>query len=110
MANYLQGIKIASYGIGTTLYVTAGALIIGLFIGLFMALGKMSKTRLLRWPASVYVEVIRGTPLFVQVLILAYGVPQILSAASHGAIKFNWNPIVLVGILACGLNSAAYLA
>lgn len=110
MANYLQGIKIASYGIGTTLYVTAGALLIGLIIGLIMALGKMSKTRILRWPASVYVEIIRGTPLFVQVLILAYGVPQIISAASHGALKFNWHPIVLVGILACGLNSAAYLA
>ena len=36
MADYLQGIKIAAYGIGTTLYVTAGALIIGLVIGLIM--------------------------------------------------------------------------
>ena len=62
MADYLQGIKIAAYGIGTTLYVTAGALIIGLVIGLIMALGKMSQHKVLKWPASVYVEIIRGTP------------------------------------------------
>ncbi len=110
MADYLQGIKIAAFGIGTTLYVTAGALIIGLVIGLVMALGKMSKHKILRWPASVYVEIIRGTPLFVQVLILAYGVPQVINSMSGGSISFKWEPIVIVGIIACGLNSGAYLA
>lgn len=108
MADYLQGIKIAAFGIGTTLYVTAGALIIGLIIGLVMALGKLSSHRILRWPAATYVEIIRGTPLFVQVLILAYGVPQIMSSVF--GVRFNWDPIVIVGILACGLNSGAYLA
>ena len=110
MADYLQGIKIASYGIGTTLYVTAGALIIGLVIGLIMALGKMSQHKVLKWPASVYVEIIRGTPLFVQVLILAYGVPQMINSMSGGSVSFTWKPIVIVGIIACGLNSGAYLA
>lgn len=110
MADYLQGIKIAAYGIGTTLYVTAGALIIGLVIGLIMALGKMSQYKVLKWPASVYVEIIRGTPLFVQVLILAYGVPQMINSMSGGSVSFTWKPIVIVGIIACGLNSGAYLA
>ncbi len=110
MADYLQGIKIAAYGIGTTLYVTAGALIIGLVIGLIMALGKMSQHKVLKWPASVYVEIIRGTPLFVQVLILAYGVPQMINSMSGGSVSFTWKPIVIVGIIACGLNSGAYLA
>ena len=110
MADYLQGIKIAAYGIGTTLYVTAGALIIGLVIGLIMVLGKMSQHKVLKWPASVYVEIIRGTPLFVQVLILAYGVPQMINSMSGGSVSFTWKPIVIVGIIACGLNSGAYLA
>lgn len=110
MEYYLKGIQIAFFGIGTTLYVTAGALVIGLIIGLVMALGKMSNKKILRWPASIYVEIIRGTPLFVQVLILAYGVPQIVNALAHGAFTFKWDPIVIVGILACGFNSGAYLA
>ena len=110
MADYLEGIKTAAFGIGTTLYVTAGALIIGLVIGLVMALGKLSGRKLFRWPASIYVEIIRGTPLFVQVLIMAYGIPQVVNSLSGGKVSFNWDPIVIVGILACGLNSGAYLA
>ncbi len=110
MADYLQGIRIAALGLGTTLMVTAGALVIGIVIGLIMALGKMSKHRALRWPANIYVEIIRGTPLFVQVLIFAYGIPYLIKQVSGGAIRFNWEPIIIVGVLACGLNSGAYLA
>ena len=110
MADYMHGIKVAAMGVGTTLAVTAGALIIGIVIGLIMALGKMSKNRVLRWPANVYVEIIRGTPLFVQILILAYGVPYAVNQLSGGSVRFNWDPIIIVGVLACGFNSGAYLA
>lgn len=110
MADYIQGIKIAAMGVGTTLAVTAGALIIGIVIGLVMALGKMSKHKALRWPANIYVEIIRGTPLFVQILILAYGVPYAVNQLSGGSMRFNWDPIIIVGVLACGFNSGAYLA
>ena len=110
LALYGKGISIAFQGIGMTLGVTAGAIILGMVIGLVMALGKMSKHKIARWPASVYVEIIRGTPLFVQILILAYGVPYLVSTLSGGAMRFNWTPIFLVGILACGFNSGAYLA
>ena len=59
---------------------------------------------------NVFVEVVRGTPLFVQVLIFAYGIPYFVQVMSGGTVRFNWHPIVIVGILACGLNSAAYQA
>ncbi|MCI8285534.1 MAG: amino acid ABC transporter permease [Firmicutes bacterium] len=110
MADYIEGIRVAAYGLGTTLTVTAGALIIGLVIGLLIALGKMSKFKILRWPASVYVEIVRGTPLFVQILILAYGLPYLIKDITNGAVTFNWSPIVIAGVIACGLNSGAYLA
>ena len=51
---------------------------------------------------------LRGTPLLVQVLILAYGVPQIISAAT--GVQFNWGNFILVGFIACGINSSAYMA
>ena len=110
LALYGKGVSIAFGGIGMTLGVTAGAIVIGMVIGLIMALGKMSKHKIARWPASIYVEIIRGTPLFVQILILAYGVPYLVNTLSDGAMRFNWNPIFMVGILACGFNSGAYLA
>ena len=110
LAPYGKGIAVAFGGIGMTLGVTAGALVLGMVIGLIMALGKLSKYKIARWPASIYVEIIRGTPLFVQVLILAYGVPYLVSTLSDGAMRFNWEPIYIVGILACGFNGGAYLA
>ena len=105
LAPYGEGIVTALHGIGMTLGVTAGAIILGMVIGLIMALGKLSKFKIARWPASVYVEIIRGTPLFVQVLILAYGVPYLVSTISDGTVRFNWQPLDLVGILACCVNS-----
>lgn len=110
MTDYIHGIKVAALGLSTTLLVTAGALIIGIVVGLVMALGKMSKHKALRWPANIYVEIVRGTPLFVQILIFAYGIPYAVNQLSGGAVKFNWEPIIIVGVLACGLNSGAYLA
>lgn len=114
IGRYQDGLAAAFSGIGTTLYVTGGALVIGVFLGLIMALAKMSKYRILRWIANIYIEIIRGTPLFVQMLILAYGVPTlisgIVSSLTGAPFQFNWNPIVIVGVIACGINSGAYQA
>ena len=55
LALYGKGVSIAFGGIGMTLGVTAGAIVIGMVIGLIMALGKMSKHKIARWPASIYV-------------------------------------------------------
>ncbi len=108
--DYLTGIVTAAHGIGMTLYVTLLAILLGLVIGLIMALARLSKYLIPRIIANVYIEVVRGTPLFVQILIFAYGVPYLISQLSGGSMRFNWQPIVIVGVLACGMNSGAYLA
>ena len=46
--------------------------------------------------------------LLVQVLILGYGVPQLVRAIT--GMQFNWEPLILVGFIACGVNSSAYMA
>ena len=108
--DYLTGIATAAHGIGMTLYVTLLAILLGIVIGLVMALARLSSNLILKVIANVYIEVVRGTPLFVQILILAYGVPYLVSQVSGGSVRFNWEPIVIVGVLACGMNSGAYLA
>ena len=40
-----------------------------------LAFMKMAKTRWLRWPATLYVDVVRGTPLFLQILLVFFGLP-----------------------------------
>ena len=108
MADYLHGIAVAAQGVPTTLIISLVAVLAGLIIGLFIAIAKMSKHRILRGIATAYVDVLRGTPLMVQVLILAYGLPQLLK--SNFGIQFNWTHFIIVGFIACGINSSAYMA
>lgn len=107
MGNYIDGIKIAYSGLGVTLQITIVAVLLGVSLGLIVAVCKMSKNLILRTIASVYVEILRGTPLIVQALIIYNGVPMILQA-HH--ISFKWEYPVIAGMLACGINSSAYVA
>lgn len=55
--------------------------------------------RFLSWFAKLYIDLIRGTPLLLQVLIINFGI--------FGTIRIDK---VIIGVIACGLNSAAYVA
>lgn len=108
IAGYLQGIAVAARGVPTTLAISLVAVIGGLVLGLVAALAKRSKHKVLRFIATVYIDVLRGTPLLVQVLILAYGVPQLIQNVFD--VQFNWTQMIVVGFIACGVNSSAYMA
>lgn len=104
---YLKGFLVALEGVPATVGVTLIAMITGVILGLFLALMKMARSKVLSGIASVYIEIIRGTPLIVQALILAYGLPQVLQA---NGVNFKWPYLVIPAIIVCGLNSAAYVA
>lgn len=108
MQEYLQGVIVAARGIPTTLLISLVAVLMGLLIGLLVAMAKMSRFKALRGIATVYVDILRGTPLLVQVLILAYGVPQVINELF--GISFHWEIKILIGFIACGINSSAYMA
>ena len=79
-------------GFGYTLYVSVLATGIGLCLGLLVALGRISHLRLLRWVTGGYVEVMRGTPLLIQVFIVYYALPDLgirLSAIASGVIAMS---------------------
>ncbi|WP_088815429.1 ABC transporter permease subunit [Listeria goaensis] len=92
-----------SYFVKGTLYTIALAAIgvfFGAIFGAFLALLKLAKTRWLRWPATWYIEFVRGTPLLVQIFIVFFGTQVFglnLSAFASGCIALS-------------LNSAAYVA
>ncbi len=77
-----------------------GAMALALVLGLLVALARISKSRVLRGIALVYVEVMRGTPLLVQLVYIFFVLP---------AIGVNIDPVP-AGILGLGLNYAAYLS
>ena len=108
MQEYLQGVIVAAKGAPTTLMISLVAVFIGLILGLLVAMAKMSRFKILRGIATIYVDILRGTPLLVQVLILAYGIPQIIS--EWFGVSFHWEIKILIGFIACGVNSSAYMA
>jgi L-cystine transport system permease protein len=56
-----------------TLSLSLVTMAIGLILGLFTAVARMSGNVVFRWPARAYISVIRGTPLLVQLFILYFG-------------------------------------
>lgn len=107
MKYYITGFLVALQGVPVTVAVSIAAVLIGVLFGFVLALMKMSTHRYLTAPAGVYIEIIRGTPMLVQALILAYGLPQILQSIG---IDFKWPYLIIPAVIVCGCNSAAYVA
>ncbi|MBB3130130.1 cystine transport system permease protein [Paenibacillus rhizosphaerae] len=59
-----------------TLLITIVSMFFGLFIGLFTAIARLKGNRLVAGIARVYVSIIRGTPIIVQIFIIYYGLPD----------------------------------
>ncbi|CAH0533212.1 Arginine transport system permease protein ArtQ [Vibrio stylophorae] len=95
----LVGIYLILNGLKVTLIVTFFAMVIGSVLGVMTTLMKMSSKWYLRWPAHLYVSVIRGTPVVVQLVILYF-----IVLASMDVDK------ITAAIIAFGLNSGAYIS
>jgi cystine transport system permease protein len=87
-------------GAGTTLIFALASMVGGMALGFPVAVMRMSPWAALRWPATLYVSVMRGTPLLVQIFVIYYGLPTI-------GIEFT---PVTAGVLALSLNAGAYLS
>lgn len=88
-------------GIGITLQIVIFATIIGVVLGILLALCKIGTIWPLKWFAEFYTSIFRGTPLVLQLMIMYYAMPQILG--------FNIE-VMPAAIIAFGLNSAAYIS
>lgn len=94
-------------GSGIAVLVVICAELMGTIIGLALALCRLSDRRWLSLPAMIYVDLIRGTPMLVQILFVYFGLPNLVSNITGGS--FNIPPL-LAGIVALGLNSGAYVS
>ncbi|MBN2651919.1 MAG: amino acid ABC transporter permease [Spirochaetales bacterium] len=94
-----MGIIFLLRGLGTTLTVTFAALIIGMVLGIGLALMKLSSHKLIKTPAVIYISIIRGTPAVVQLMIIYF-----IIFASVNIDK------TVIGCIAFGINSSAYIA
>lgn len=96
-------------GTRVTIVVSLLASLLGLVCGTLMALMKKCKIAPLRWIASLYVEIVRGTPVLVQISMVYYGLPMIGVSFPNmeiGGVTFDR---LFAGILALAINSTAYI-
>jgi polar amino acid transport system permease protein len=75
-STFLESYPVFFKGMLLTLQVTAVSILIAIFIGLFFALLKISKVKVLEAIANVYIYIVRGTPLIVQIFIFYFGLSE----------------------------------
>ena len=90
-------------GAGITISLTVLSASAGLFLSVFLALGKISKNNLISKPCAFYIFFFRGTPLLMQLLFIYYVLPSLLPALTI-------NNRFYAAFIAFSLNSAAYCA
>ena len=96
-----HSLPLLGQGALVTIEITALAVAIGLVIGTVVGLMEISRKGVLHYPAKIYVDFIRGTPLLVQIFIIYFALPVIFG---HRIEPFA------AAVAACSINSGAYLA
>lgn len=103
----IQSLPVLIQGAVITVEITAISVLLGTMIGLIASLGRLSKARLSRILAGIYVDFIRGTPLLVQIFIIYFGIPAFMRTLTGEIWRVNdW----VAAITACSINSGAYIA
>ncbi|MGE3807896.1 MAG: ABC transporter substrate-binding protein/permease, partial [Gemmataceae bacterium] len=95
-------------GAGYTLFLTAASMPLALILGLALALMVRARNPLVWLPAEIYVQIVRGTPLLVQIYVIFFTLPSIGKWLNLGD-ALTW-PALAVGILCLSANYAAYEA
>ena len=97
----INSIPLLIVGAGITIQITAISVAIGLVIGMFVGVARVSNIRPLRWLAAVYVDFLRGTPLLVQIFLIYFALPVLLG---------NRVDPFIAAITTCSINNGAYIA
>ena len=92
-------------GAVVSLLLAAVSLLFGIVFGILGSSAKRSKYKIFRIIGNVYVEVIRGTPMLLQILILFSVIPSIYTAITGNVLRIN---VFLIGAVAMSINSGAY--
>lgn len=96
-----KGLPLLMEGLWVTLELTFWANVVGLVLGFVVAIGMLSRIKLIMWPLTAYIEFFRCTPALVQLIWFFFCVPIIFNV---------WWSAEFMGIVALGLNLAAFNA
>ncbi|MUP58943.1 nickel transporter [Megasphaera hutchinsoni] len=88
-------------GAGVTIEITAISVGIGFILGLIVSICRLSQLKIIKGIAICYVNILRGTPLLVQIFLIYFALPMIIGQ--------RINPFV-AAVAACSINSGAYVS
>lgn len=88
-------------GLAVTLKITAISICLATTLGLLFGLMSISTSKILRLIATIYIDIIRGTPLIVQAFFIYFGLPSVF------AFKMT---AITAGIITIGANAGAYMS
>ena len=100
LAQYWQYLPLLLLGALVTLEISAASMAVAISLGLFLAVLRVFAARSFSWLVIGFIEIIRGTPLLIQLFIIFYGLPSL-------GIRFSPFWAAVVGL---GMNYAAYEA
>ena len=95
-------------GLDETLLLAGGALVLGFFLAVPIALMNLSRSWALRGAAEVYVYIFRSTPLLVQIFLIYYGSGQFRTSFESVGLWWMFREAWFCAIFALTLNSGAY--
>nr|MDO8086904.1 amino acid ABC transporter permease [Candidatus Sigynarchaeum springense] len=104
-----------SQGFGMTITIAAFGILIGFLLGIAAGIGRSFGNGFIRGVSAVYVEIVRGVPLIVQILIWRYAFAGLYMLIEEGLELVIGSPVdipdgVIAAILAIGINSGGYQA
>ena len=97
----VQAMPLLLTGAVVTVKITALSVFLGILIGLFVGIARISTFKIVHLAAAVYVDFLRGTPLLVQIFLVYFALPVLTGQ--------RIDPFV-AAIAACSINSSAYVA
>ena len=97
----IDNLPLLLQGALVTIEITVLSVGCGFFVGMLVALANLSNFKLIRLLARCYVDIIRGTPLLVQIFLIYFALPMIIGQTI--------NPFV-AAVTACSINSGAYVS
>lgn len=97
----VQAMPLLLTGAVVTVKITALSVFLGILIGLFVGIARISTYKIVHLAAAVYVDFLRGTPLLVQIFLVYFALPVLTGQ--------RIDPFI-AAIAACSINSSAYVA
>lgn len=96
-----------------TIVYTAISFAAGLAFGLVLALGRVSRSRRFRWPSAVFIDVVRGLPALLTIILIGFGFPIAYRGITGGIFRWPFGSFGLRFVpqcLALSIVAAAYMA